>query len=33
MSIKILSEDEIKQKKNAYDVPPVLFANPKNLYH
>lgn len=32
MSIKILSEDEIKQKKNAYDVPPVLFANPKNLY-
>ena len=31
MSIKILSEDEIKQKKNAYDVPPVLFANPKNL--
>ena len=32
MSIKILSADEIKQKKNSYDIPPVLFANPKNLY-
>ena len=32
MSIKILSVDEIKQKKNSYDVPPILFANPKNLY-
>ena len=31
MSIKILSADEIKQK-NSYDIPPVLFANPKNLY-
>jgi len=28
MSIKILSADEIKQKKNSYDIPPVLFANP-----
>lgn len=32
MSIKILSADEIKQKTNSYDIPPVLFANPKNLY-
>ena len=32
MSIKILSADEIKQQKNSYDIPPVLFANPKNLY-
>ncbi|OOF56730.1 formate dehydrogenase accessory protein FdhE [Rodentibacter genomosp. 2] len=33
MSIKILSEAEIKeQKKNAYETPAVLFANPKNLY-
>ena len=32
MSIKILSVDEIKQKTNSYDVPPILFANPKNLY-
>ena len=32
MSIKILSADEIKQKRNSYDIPPVLFANPKNLY-
>ncbi|OOF56979.1 formate dehydrogenase accessory protein FdhE [Rodentibacter myodis] len=33
MSIKILSEAEIKaQKKNPYENPAVLFANPKNLY-
>ncbi|VTM25466.1 formate dehydrogenase accessory protein FdhE [Stutzerimonas stutzeri] len=33
MSIKILSEAEIKeQKKNSYETPAVLFANPKNLY-
>lgn len=32
MSIKILSESEIKQQKNSYQAPPVLFANPKNLY-
>jgi len=32
MSIKILSADEIKQQTNSYDIPPVLFANPKNLY-
>ncbi|BFU59436.1 MULTISPECIES: formate dehydrogenase accessory protein FdhE [Rodentibacter] len=33
MSIKILSEAEIKeQKKNAYETPAILFANPKNLY-
>ena len=32
MSIKILSADEIKQKTNSYDIPPILFANPKNLY-
>ena len=32
MSIKILSADEIKQKTNSFDIPPVLFANPKNLY-
>ena len=31
MSIKILSADEIKQKR-IHDIPPVLFANPKNLY-
>lgn len=33
MSIKILSEEEIKQQKtNSYETPAVLFANPKNLY-
>lgn len=33
MSIKILSESEIKQQKtNSYETPAVLFANPKNLY-
>lgn len=33
MSIKILSESEIKQQKNhSYEAPPILFANPKNLY-
>lgn len=33
MSIKILSEAEIKQQKtNSYEAPAVLFANPKNLY-
>ena len=32
MSIKILSKSEIKQQKNSYQAPPVLFANPKNLY-
>ena len=32
MSIKILSESEIKQVANSYQVPAVLFANPKNLY-
>ncbi|MEX4603811.1 formate dehydrogenase accessory protein FdhE [Haemophilus influenzae] len=32
MSIKILSESEIKQVANSYQAPAVLFANPKNLY-
>ncbi|WP_303013714.1 formate dehydrogenase accessory protein FdhE domain-containing protein, partial [Rodentibacter pneumotropicus] len=33
MSIKILSESEIKQQKtNSYETPAILFANPKNLY-
>lgn len=33
MSIKILSESEIKQQKtNSYENPAILFANPKNLY-
>ena len=33
MSIKILSADENQTKKRIpYDIPPVLFANPKNLY-
>ncbi|OOF35968.1 formate dehydrogenase accessory protein FdhE [Rodentibacter heidelbergensis] len=33
MSIKILSESEIKQQKNhSYEAPAILFANPKNLY-
>lgn len=29
MSIKILSESEIKQVANSYQAPAVLFANPK----
>ncbi|HHF6601181.1 TPA: formate dehydrogenase accessory protein FdhE [Haemophilus influenzae] len=32
MSIKILSESEIKQVANTYQAPAILFANPKNLY-
>ena len=32
MSIKILSESEIKQAANSFQTPAVLFANPKNLY-
>ena len=32
MSIKILSESEIKQTANSFQTPAVLFANPKNLY-
>lgn len=32
MTIKILSESEIKQVANSYQAPAVLFANPKNLY-
>lgn len=33
MSIKILSESEIKQQKtNSYETPAILFANPKNIY-
>ena len=31
MSIKILSESEIKQVANTYQAPAILFANPKNL--
>lgn len=33
MSIKILPENEIKQKASSFEHPPLLFANPKNLYH
>ncbi|MBN6711659.1 formate dehydrogenase accessory protein FdhE [Haemophilus haemoglobinophilus] len=32
MSIKILSEQEIQQQKNEPHAPPLLFANPQNLY-
>lgn len=32
MSIKILSETEIKQTANSFQAPVLLFANPKNLY-
>ncbi len=32
MSIRILPESEIKQAASSFQNPPLLFANPKNLY-
>ena len=32
MSIRILPENEIKQAAHSFENPPLLFANPKNLY-
>ncbi|WGE32445.1 formate dehydrogenase accessory protein FdhE [Actinobacillus genomosp. 2] len=32
MSIRILPENEIKQAASSFQNPPLLFANPKNLY-
>ncbi len=32
MSIRILPESEIKQAASGFFAPPLLFANPKNLY-
>ncbi|UKH21515.1 formate dehydrogenase accessory protein FdhE [Actinobacillus pleuropneumoniae] len=32
MSIRILPETEIKQAASSFQNPPLLFANPKNLY-
>lgn len=32
MSIRILPENEIKQAAHSFQTPPLLFANPKNLY-
>ncbi|MBF0785686.1 formate dehydrogenase accessory protein FdhE [Muribacter muris] len=32
MSIRILPEDQIKQAASSFQHPPLLFANPKNLY-
>ncbi|AAP95976.1 formate dehydrogenase accessory protein FdhE [[Haemophilus] ducreyi] len=32
MSIRILPENEIKPSASAFEIPPLLFANPKNLY-
>ncbi|MGF7453496.1 formate dehydrogenase accessory protein FdhE [Pasteurella bettyae] len=32
MSIKILSESEIKEGAKSYQAPALLFSNPKNLY-
>ncbi|TNH05553.1 formate dehydrogenase accessory protein FdhE [Testudinibacter sp. TR-2022] len=32
MSIRILAESEIKQAATGFFAPPLLFANPKNLY-
>lgn len=32
MSIRILPESEIKQAASSFQHPPLLFANPKNLY-
>ncbi|PJG84022.1 formate dehydrogenase accessory protein FdhE [Caviibacterium pharyngocola] len=32
MSIKILPENEIQQAASSFHNPPLLFANPKNLY-
>lgn len=32
MSIRILPENEIKQAASSFQSPPLLFANPKNLY-
>lgn len=32
MSIRILPENEIKQMASSFQQPPLLFANPKNLY-
>ncbi|QIW15952.1 formate dehydrogenase accessory protein FdhE [Pasteurellaceae bacterium RH1A] len=33
MSIRILPQEEIKQAASSFHNPPLLFANPKNLYH
>ena len=32
MSIRILPDTEIKQAASSFEHPPLLFANPKNLY-
>lgn len=32
MSIRILPEEQIKQAASSFQHPPLLFANPKNLY-
>lgn len=32
MSIRIIPEDEIKQAASSMHTPPLLYANPKNLY-
>lgn len=33
MSIRILPESEISESAGKHNPPPLLFANPKNLYH